>query len=87
MSEWTENKQRVYELLDNGYALSDVWVHVEEDGSGTTLRLSLTKQGCPNESAKIRMGQVTSSIDDLSEFMELWSKSGQQSDGNRPGAS
>jgi hypothetical protein len=49
-------------------------VHVEEDGSGTTLRLSLTKQGCPNENAKIRMGRVGSSIDDLSEFMDLWSK-------------
>jgi hypothetical protein len=77
MSEWTDNKQRVYELMDAGYTLSDVWLHTEEDGNGNTLRLSLTKPGCPNESASIRIGSVTGSIDDLSEFMRLWSKANQ----------
>jgi hypothetical protein len=77
MSEWTDNKQRVYELMEDGYTLSDVWLHTEDDGSGTTLQLTLTKPGCPVESAKIRMGRVTSSIDNLSEFMNLWSKGGQ----------
>jgi hypothetical protein len=77
MSEWTDSKQRVNELMEDGYTVSDVWLHTEHDGSGTTLQLTLTKAGHPNESAKIRMGRVTSSIDDLSEFMDLWSKGNQ----------
>ena len=64
------DKQRISELLKGGYQVSDAWLHRNDDGSGV-MRLTLTKDGSPNESAKLTIAHMVNSVEDITDFLNL----------------
>ena len=64
------DKQRILKLIECGYEIRDAWLHRDDDGSGV-MRLTLTKYGSPDESAKLTVGQVGNSVEDITDFLNL----------------